>query len=144
MHIVALKAPDSRDHRSVIHPDTVLKIAALKGITFSFELGIGCGINVSDQTFIDLGLKAISRDDCLSQGNLIITPSFLTMDESNQVQSGSTVLGMLNPFYAGDELKALNLSINPLTTAIAFCAIGSKCSPKETAASVNSPFVILT
>ena len=110
MHIVALKSPDSRDHRSVIHPDTVVKIAALKGVTFSFELGIGGGINVSDKTFIDLGLRAISRDDCLSQGNLIITPSSLTMDELNKVQSGSTVLGMLNPFYAGDELKALNQS----------------------------------
>ena len=26
MHITALKSPDSRDHRSVIHPDTVKKI----------------------------------------------------------------------------------------------------------------------
>ena len=70
MHIVALKSPDFRDHRSVIHPDTVLKIAALKGITFSFELGIGSGINVSDQTFIDLGLKIPGGSDCpIETGN---------------------------------------------------------------------------
>ena len=74
MHITALKSPDSRDHRSVIHPDTVKKILALPGATVSFESGIGNGINTSDQTFIDLGLKAISRDECLSQGNFIITP----------------------------------------------------------------------
>ena len=110
MHIVALKSPDSRDHRSVIHPDTVKKIIDLPGVTFSFESGIGKGINTSDQTFIDLGLKAISRDECLSQGNFIITPSSLSIDESNKIQSGSTVLGMLNPFYAVDELKALNQS----------------------------------
>jgi len=110
MHIVALKSPDSRDHRSVIHPDTVGKIISLQGVTVSFESGIGDGINISDQTFIDLGLKAISRDECLSQGNLIITSSSLTLDESAMVQSGSTVLGMLNPFYALDELKALSRS----------------------------------
>ena len=110
MHIVALKSPDSRDHRSVIHPDTVKKIIDLPGVTFSFESGIGNGINISDQTFIELGLKAISRDECLSQGSFIITPSSLTIEESNKIQKGSTVLGMLNPFYAVDELKALNQS----------------------------------
>ena len=110
MHIVALKSPDSRDHRSVIHPDTVKKIIDLPGATFSFESGIGNGINISDQTFIELGLKAISRDECLSQGSFIITPSSLTIEESNKIQKGSTVLGMLNPFYAVDELKALNQS----------------------------------
>ena len=110
MHIVALKSPDSRDHRSVIHPDTVKKIIDLPGVTVSFESGIGNGINISDQTFIELGLKAISRDECLSQGSFIITPSSLTIEESNKIQKSSTVLGMLNPFYAVDELKALNQS----------------------------------
>ena len=94
MHIVALKSPDSRDLRSVIHPDTVSKIVNLQGIKFSFESGIGNGINIPDQTFVDLGLKAISREECLAKGNLIITPSSLTIDESNRVQAGSTVLGM--------------------------------------------------
>ena len=72
MHIVALKSPDSRDHRSVLHPDTVGKITALKGASISFESGIGDGINVSDQTFNDLGLKAISRDECLSNGLITV------------------------------------------------------------------------
>tara|TARA_Y100000816_G_scaffold191360_1_gene139457 strand:- start:959 stop:2080 length:1122 start_codon:yes stop_codon:yes gene_type:complete len=110
MHIVALKSPDSRDQRSVIHPDTVEKISVLQGVTFSFESGIGNGINISDKTFTNMGLKALSRDECLSQGNLIITPTSLSLDEAVKVQSGSTVLGMVNPFYAGDELKALNQS----------------------------------
>ena len=116
MHIVALKSPDVKDQRSVIHPDTVGKIIDLEGVTFSFESGIGDGINISDQTFINLGLKAISRDECLSKGNLIITPTPLTIAESGNIKSDSTVLGMLNPFYAGDELKALNqLKINAVS-----------------------------
>ena len=110
MHIVALKSPDSRDLRSVIHPDTIEKIVSLKGVSVSFETGIGDGINVSDQTFVDLGLKVLSRDECLSVGNLIITPSSLSHDEVAKVQQGSTVLGMVNPFYAIEEMKALNNS----------------------------------
>tara|TARA_E500000081_G_scaffold115775_1_gene118925 strand:+ start:339 stop:1460 length:1122 start_codon:yes stop_codon:yes gene_type:complete len=110
MHIVALKSPDSRDLRSVIHPDTIEKIVSLKGVSVSFETGIGDGINVSDQTFVDLGLRALSRDECLSDGNLIITPSSLSHDEVAKVQQGSTVLGMVNPFYAIEEMKALNNS----------------------------------
>ena len=108
--IVALKSPDSRDLRSVIHPDTIEKIVSLKGVSVSFETGIGDGINVSDQTFVDLGLRALSRDECLSDGNLIITPSSLSHDEVAKVQLGSTVLGMVNPFYAIEEMKALNNS----------------------------------
>ena len=92
MHIVALKSPDSRDRRSVIHPDTVEKISTLQGITFSFESGIGNGINISDKTFINMGLKPLPRDECLSKGNLIITPTSLSLDETVKVQSGSTVL----------------------------------------------------
>ena len=110
MHIVALKSPDSRDLRSVIHPDTIEKIVSLKGGSVSFETGIGDGINVSDQTFVDLGLRALSRDECLADGNFIITPSSLSHDEVAKVQLGSTVLGMVNPFYAIEEMKALNNS----------------------------------
>ena len=51
MHIAALKSPDSRDHRSVIHPDTVKKILDLPGATVSFESGIGNGINIIRSDF---------------------------------------------------------------------------------------------
>ena len=34
MHIVALKSPDSRDHRSVIHPETIQKITGHQGKIF--------------------------------------------------------------------------------------------------------------
>ena len=107
MHIVALKSPDSSDHRSVIHPETIAKLVSLEGASVSFESGIGHGINVSDKAFAELGLKAISRDECLSNGDLIITPSSLTLTESASIKKGSTVIGMLNPFYAVEELKAL-------------------------------------
>ena len=107
MIIAALKSPDATDLRSVIHPETVTRLLALEGSSMIFESGIGEDINVSDDSLIALGLQAVSRDDCLSQGDLIITPSPLTPVEIEKIQTGSTVIGMLNPFYAQDELKAL-------------------------------------
>ena len=107
MIIAALKSPDATDLRSVIHPETIGKLIELDGVSLIFEGGIGIGINVSDQDFINLGLTLASRGECLSRGNMIITPTPLTQLEVNGMQAGTTVIGMLNPFYAQDELKAL-------------------------------------
>ena len=107
MIIAALKSPDATDLRSVIHPETLSKLIELEGTSMMFESGIGKGINVSDEALTTLGLTCSSRDECLSKGNVIITPSPLASSETNQIQSGASVIGMLNPFYAQDELKAM-------------------------------------
>ena len=107
MIIAALKSPETTDLRSVIHPETLSKLIELEGSSMMFETGIGKGINVSDEALTTLGLTCASRDECLSKGNLIITPSPLASSEINQIQSGASVIGMLNPFYAQDELKAM-------------------------------------
>ena len=107
MIIAALKSPDATDLRSVIHPETLSKLIELEGTSMMFESGIGKGINVSDEALTTLGLTCSSRDECLSKGNVIITPAPLTSSETNQIQPGASVIGMLNPFYAQDELKAM-------------------------------------
>ena len=107
MIIAALKSPDVTDLRSVIHPETITKLVELEGSSVIFESGIGKGINVSDEALSAVGLKCVSRKECLSLGNLIITPSPLASSEVDQIQSGASVIGMLNPFYAQDELKSL-------------------------------------
>ncbi|MDB9791124.1 NAD(P)(+) transhydrogenase (Re/Si-specific) subunit alpha, partial [Gammaproteobacteria bacterium] len=107
MIIAALKSPDATDLRSVIHPETVNRLLDLEGCSLIFERGIGENINVSDDQLIALGLQASSREECLSQAHLIITPSPLKRIEIEQIQLGATIIGMLNPFYAQDELKAL-------------------------------------
>ena len=107
MIIAALKSPDATDLRSVIHPETLSKLIELEGTSMMFESGIGKGINVSDEALTTLGLICSSRDECLNKGNVIITPSPLTSSETSQIQPGASVIGMLNPFYAQDELKAM-------------------------------------
>lgn len=107
MIISALKSPDATDLRSVIHLETISKLVELDGISIIFEAGIGEGINASDQDFINLGLTPASRESCLAKGSLIITPSPLNLSEVSSIQPGTSIIGMLNPFYATDELKAL-------------------------------------
>ena len=107
MIISALKSPDATDLRSVIHLETISKLVELDGISIIFEAGIGEGINASDQDFINLGLTPASRENCLAKGSLIITPSPLNLSEVSSIQPGTSIIGMLNPFYATDELKAL-------------------------------------
>jgi NAD(P) transhydrogenase subunit alpha len=107
MIIAALKSPDTKDLRSVIHPETIGRLLELEGSSVICESGIGQGINVSDENLTALGLSVFSREECIPKANLIITPSPLPRDEVDQIQSGASVIGMLNPFYAEDELKAL-------------------------------------
>jgi len=107
MIISALKPSDLKDLRSVIHPETISRLTELEGISVKFETGICAGINVSDEELINLGLISSSREECLSTSNMIITPSPLNHEDVGLIQVGSSVIGMLNPFYAQDELKLL-------------------------------------
>ena len=60
-----------------------------------FEEDIGLGINSSNKVFEDAGLKKHSREDCLKNGNLIITNQALDIEELKLIKSNSTILGKL-------------------------------------------------
>ena len=94
MKIAALK---SEDKRSPIHSDTIKSLIDL-GVEIHFEEGIGSGINLNDSIFEELGLFKKSRDECLKNGDLIITNQPLTGSELQITKKNSTVLGMVNPF----------------------------------------------
>ena len=72
MIISAIKSKDVSDKRSVLHPETIKNLIS-KGIEIIFESGIGDGIHVGDQTFIDLGAKSVSRESCFSNAEIILT-----------------------------------------------------------------------
>ena len=117
-----------------------------------FESGIGKGINVSDEALTTLGLTCSSRDECLSKGNVIITPSPLTSSETSQIQPGASVIGMLNPFYAQDELKAMAAAklnavsmefIPRITRAQKMDVLSSQANLAGYAAVLNGPLTVV-
>ena len=70
MIISALKSNDASDHRSPIHIDTISALIELDS-EILFEEGIGEGIYTSDKEFLDKGLKAASRDECIASWQYI-------------------------------------------------------------------------
>ena len=97
MIISAIKSKDVSDKRSVLHPETIKNLIS-KGIEIIFESGIGDGIHVGDQTFIDLGAKPVSRESCFSDAEIILTPSPIDDHEAKLIGGGKTLMGMVNPF----------------------------------------------
>lgn len=112
MIISALKSSIASDERSPIHIDTIKTLVEL-GVEVWFEEDIGDGINVKNQTFVEAGLKKHSREDCLKNGNLIITNQALSNDDLEFVKSNTTILGMVNPFSNQDLInKCSSAKIN--------------------------------
>ena len=109
MIISAIKSKDLSDKRSVIHPETIKNLIS-EGIEVIFESGIGDGIHVDDKIFIDLGAKAVSRENCFSDAEIILTPSPIDVHESKLIASGKTLMGMVNPFENQDLLKTFSES----------------------------------
>ena len=97
MIVAALKSISISDTRSPIHEDTIKNLLDLD-IEIWFEEDIGLGINSTNKVFEDAGLKKHSREDCLKNGNLIITNQALDIEELKLIKSNSTILGMVNPF----------------------------------------------
>ena len=105
MIISALKSTNHTDTRSPIHIDTIKTLIDLE-IEVWFEEGVGSGINVNDSAFEGIGLKKHSRNDCLKNSNLLLTNESLSSEELELVKSGSTILGMVNPFNNNAFIKS--------------------------------------
>ena len=58
MKVSAIKALDSRDPRSAIHPETIKNLIS-KNIEVIFEEGIGKGIHIEDKIFEELGVQKL-------------------------------------------------------------------------------------
>ncbi len=98
MIISALKSNDSRDSRSPIHIDTIASLTSL-GAEILFESEIGSGIHTSDDEFSDMGIQKVSRETCFIKSDLVISLQPPKEEEIDSMKSGSTILGMMNPFY---------------------------------------------
>ena len=112
MIIAALKSSEPSDKRSPIHIETIQSLVSLN-TTILFEKGIGDGIYTNDSQFESNGLKSETREACLSQADLIITLQPLTEEDLSKVKTGSTILGMVNPFNSQEHInKCKEKSIN--------------------------------
>ena len=82
MIITALKSNNDYDKRSPVHMETVRSLIDL-GVEIWFEEDAGRGINASNEEFVQAGLKKHTREECLKNGDLILTIQALSNDELN-------------------------------------------------------------
>ena len=66
--ITALKSNNERDKRSHLHMETVRSLIDL-GAEIWFEEDTGRGINISNEEFVQAGLKKHTREECLKNGD---------------------------------------------------------------------------
>ena len=68
MIITALKSNNDLDKRSPLHMETLQTLIDL-GTEIWFEEDVGQGINVSNEEFVQAGLKKHTREECLKNGD---------------------------------------------------------------------------
>jgi NAD(P) transhydrogenase subunit alpha len=98
MKIGVLKPNDSRDLRSLIHPETIGKLSDLEGLNISFEHGVGAGISISDEVLVSLRAHPQTRLEIIQQSDFIFIQDVLTSDELSSLKSGATLIGIVSPF----------------------------------------------
>ena len=113
MIIAALKTIDTKDQRSVIHPETIQTLVNLEAQIYC-ESGICDGININDDSLKDKDISIHSRLDCIKNADLLITPNALSREELEQMKTGSSLIGTVNPFNNQsliNNCKELNINL---------------------------------
>ena len=113
MIIAALKTIDTKDQRSVIHPDTIQSLVDLEAQIYC-ESGICDGINITDDNLKNKEISIHSRLDCIKNADLLITPNALSREELEQMKTGSSLIGTVNPFNNQtliNNCKELNINL---------------------------------
>jgi len=113
MIIAALKTIDTKDQRSVIHPETIQTLVNLEAQVYC-ESGICDGINITDDSLKNKEISIHSRLDCIKNADLLITPNALSREELEQMKTGSSLIGTVNPFNNQaliNNCKELNINL---------------------------------
>ena len=113
MIIAALKTIDTKDQRSVIHPDTIQSLVNLEAQIYC-ESGICDGININDDSLKNKEISIHTRLDCIKNADLLITPNALSREELEQMKTGSSLIGTVNPFNNKaliNNCKELNINL---------------------------------
>jgi NAD(P) transhydrogenase subunit alpha len=90
--------------RVAVTPETVKKLAA-QGHTLRIQSGAGVAASVTDDAYVAAGAEITDAAGAFS-GDLVLKVRNTTDSEAKMLKSGSTLVGMLNPFDA-DGLQRL-------------------------------------
>ena len=123
MILGAISPKNQKDLRSSLHPETIKPLLDM-GIEIIFESGLAAGIDVSDSSLSSLGPKAVSRQDCLAQADLLLCSGPLSEDEISSMKKGAIYLGLMEPFshknqfnlFKSHSISAISMEFIPRIT----------------------------
>ena len=123
MILGAISPKNQKDLRSSLHPETIKPLLDM-GIEIIFESGLAAGIDVSDSSLSSQGPKAVSRQDCLAQADLLLCSGPLSEDEISSMKKSAIYLGLMEPFshknqfnlFKSHSISAISMEFIPRIT----------------------------
>lgn len=124
MLIAAPRELQAGENRAPLTPDSVKKLVRA-GAEVSIEAGMGKGAGYSDQEYIDVGATlATDRQQLLGSADMVLRLHKPTLDEVEQLKSGSIHVSFLDPFnerelvekMAAHRVTAISMEMIPRIT----------------------------
>ncbi len=107
MRIAVLKERRAHEHRVAASPDTVKKMVKL-GLDISVESGAGQGAAYLDDEYEDAGATiAKNAAEALDGASVILKVQRPEPGELKAMPAGAHLFALIDPYRAGDELKAI-------------------------------------
>ena len=107
MKIAVLKERRAHEHRVAASPDTVKKMVKL-GLEVTVESGAGQAASYLDEDYEDAGATIAKTAAAAMKGaNVILKVQRPEPSELKSMPSGAHLFALIDPYRAGDELKAI-------------------------------------
>ena len=108
MKVASISENKDLEKRIAITPDIIKKYVSL-GLEISLSENYGSHLGISDQEYIDLGVKISKNDnEILSNADVIVQLGMLTDDKSSLIKENQTLIGVLNPYDNKEKLESLS------------------------------------
>jgi len=104
--IIAALKESGDENRVAITPDVAAKLVHSK-FEVMIEQGAGQNAYFSDQAYQDAGAKVVSRDDAVSQANVIATVDLPDSETLGKVHEGQILIGLLKALTDLDSVQKL-------------------------------------
>jgi len=104
MILGAITPKNIGDKRTTLHPQSIKAVLDI-GIKVVFESGIGSNADISDESLVELGAKALSRTECLKIADVLFSSEPLDDEEIKSMKKGSCLIGILEPFSNKSQFK---------------------------------------
>lgn len=104
--IIAALKESGDENRVAITPDVAAKLVHSK-FEVMIEQGAGQNAYFSDQAYQDAGAKVVSRDDAVSQANVIATVDLPDSETLGKLHEGQILIGLLKALTDLDSVQKL-------------------------------------